>query len=271
MMSKFKDIKKVTVNQIKNMKHKEKIVSLTAYDYTSAKIVDEAGVDIILVGDSLGMVVAGYENTLSVTLEQIILHCQYVKRAVKRGFLVADIPFGYFQVSIEDGVKNCIRVIKETGFEAVKLEGGSEIAPLVERLVSAGVNVMGHIGLMPQMVNTMGGYKIQGRTNQDKLMEDALALEKAGAFSIVLEGVVEGVAKKITEKLSIPTIGIGAGRYCDGQILVFHDLLGLYDDITPKFAKRYCNGREVFLNAVNNYVRETKESIFPEEKHAFLE
>lgn len=270
-MSKYKEFKKITVTHIKKMKNEEKIVCLTAYDYTSAKILDESGVDLILVGDSLGMVVAGYENTLSVTLDQMILHCQYVKRAVKRAFLVADIPFGYYQVSVEEAVKNCIRVIKESGFEAVKLEGGLEIVPIVEKLVKSGVNVMGHIGLMPQMVNVMGGYKIQGRNNEEKLMEDAEALEKAGVFSIVLEGIVEKVAKKLTENLSVPTIGIGSGRYCDGQILVFHDLFGLYDDITPKFAKRYCDGRSIFINAAKEYVRETKESLFPEEKHAFLE
>lgn len=159
-MSKFQELKKITVSHIKKMKSVEKIVCLTAYDYTSAKIVDESGVDLILVGDSLGMVVAGYENTLSVNLDEIILHCQYVKRGVKRAFLVADIPFGYYHVSLEDAVKNCIRLIKETGFEAVKLEGGQEIVPIVDRLVKSGVNVMGHIGLMPQMVNVMGGYKL---------------------------------------------------------------------------------------------------------------
>ncbi|MEF3255079.1 MAG: 3-methyl-2-oxobutanoate hydroxymethyltransferase [Deferribacterales bacterium] len=270
-MSKYKDVKKINVNHLKRMKGEEKIVCLTAYDYTSAKIVDDAGVDLILVGDSLGMVVAGYENTIPVTLDEIILHCKYVKNAVKRGFLVADIPFGYYHVSVEDGLKNCIRVVKESLVEAVKIEGGLEVVPLVKKLVQCGINVMGHIGLMPQMVNTMGGYKIQGRNNDEKLLNDAIALEEAGVFSIVLEGIVENVAKKITEKVSVPTIGIGAGRYCDGQILVFHDIFGLYDDITPKFVKRYCDGRTIFLKAAKQYVAETKSGAFPAVENAFLE
>lgn len=270
-MSKYSEVKKINVNHIKRMKGDEKIVSITAYDYTSAKIVDDAGVEIILVGDSLGMVVAGYENTLSVTLEEIIYHCKYVKNAVKRSFLVADMPFGSYQVSFEDALKNCFRVIKETGFEAVKLEGGCEIVPLVKKLVQSGINVMGHIGLMPQMVNTMGGYKIQGRNNSEILLHEALELEDAGVFSIVLEGVIENVARDISEKLKIPTIGIGSGRYCDGQILVFHDVFGLYDDMTPKFVKKYCDGRNIILNAAKSYIEETKKGIFPSIENVFLE
>lgn len=271
VMSKYSEIKKINVNHIKKMKGSEKIVSITAYDYTSARIVDDAGVEIMLVGDSLGMVVAGYDNTLPVTLEETIYHCKYVKNAAKRSFLVADMPFGSYQISVEDGLRNCFRVIKETGFEAVKLEGGIEIIPLVKKLVQHGINVMGHIGLMPQMVNTMGGYKIQGRSNSETLLNEALELENAGVFSIVLEGVIENVAKEITEKLKIPTIGIGSGRYCDGQILVFHDVFGLYDDMTPKFVKKYCDGRNIILNAAKLYIKETKNGIFPSVENVFLE
>jgi 3-methyl-2-oxobutanoate hydroxymethyltransferase len=270
-MSKYAEVSKLTVNHIKKMKNVEKIASITAYDYTSARIMDEAGMDIILIGDSLGMVVAGYENTLPVTLDEMIFHCRYVKHGVKRAFLVSDIPFGYYQTSIEDAMKNCVRLIKETGIEAVKLEGGAEIAPIVEKLVLSGINVMAHIGLMPQMVNVMGGYKIQGRSNKDKLINDALELEKAGAFSVVLEGVIESVAKEITKMVKIPTIGIGAGRYCDGQILVYHDVFGLYEDMTPKFAKRYIDGRKIIGDAARSYVKETKDGVFPSSEHAFME
>ncbi|MCX8083576.1 MAG: 3-methyl-2-oxobutanoate hydroxymethyltransferase [Calditerrivibrio sp.] len=270
-MSKYAEIKKLTVNHLKGMKNVDKIVCLTAYDYTSAKILDEAGVDLILVGDSLGMVVAGYENTLPVTLDQLILHCKYVKNGSKRAFLVADMPFGSYQVSEEEALKNCIRVIKETGFDAVKIEGGVDIASIIRKLNKTGINVMGHIGLMPQLVNTMGGYKIQGRYNEDRLLEDALALEEAGVFAIVLEGIIEKVSQKITERVKVPTIGIGSGRYCDGQILVFHDIFGLYDDKTPKFVKKYLNGRDLFFEATKKYIKETKENIFPAIENVFLE
>ena len=265
------ELKKVTVSHFRKMKEdSEKIVCLTAYDYTSAKILDEAGVDLILVGDSLGMVVNGQENTLQVTLDELIYHTKSVKRGIKRGFLVADMPFGSYHVSEEETLKNAIRVIKESGAEAVKLEGGKEIAPLVKKLTLAGINVIGHVGLMPQKVLSQGGYKIQGRDNSEKLIEDAVAIEDAGAFAIVLEGVLRDVAKKISKQLKIPTIGIGAGEYCDGQILVFHDVFGLFDDLTPKFVKRYANLREQILEAAKRYSTDVRNGTFPQEIHSFL-
>lgn len=270
-MSKYIEKKKITVNHLKKMKeNSEKISCLTAYDYTSAKILDKAGVDLILVGDSLGMVMNGYDNTLKVTLDEIIYHTKSVKRGVNRAFLVADMPFGSYQISEMDALNNTIRVIKETGAEAVKLEGGKEIAPVVEKLVSMGINVMGHVGLMPQQVLVKGGYKIEGRNNPEKILEDALAVEKAGAFSIVIEGVVSDVAKIISEKLKIPTIGIGAGRHCDGQILVYHDIFGLFDDFTPKFVKRYLNLADQITEATTEYCQDVKNGNFPEDEHSFL-
>ncbi|MGE4498333.1 MAG: 3-methyl-2-oxobutanoate hydroxymethyltransferase [Deferribacterales bacterium] len=269
-MSKHAEIKKITVSSIRRMKSEnEKITCITAYDYTSAKILDQAGIDVVLVGDSLGMVMNGYENTIPVTLDEMIYHTKSVKRGLQRAFLVTDMPFGTYNVSHEKAIENCVRVIKETGAEAVKLEGGAEIAPLVERLVKSGINVMGHIGLMPQSVHVMGGYRIQGRDGSEKLAADALALEKAGAFSIVVEGVVTETAKKITAAVGIPTIGIGAGVHCDGQVLVYHDVLGLFDDFTPKFVKRYANLKEVAVKAAENYVKEVKSGVFPDDGHSF--
>jgi 3-methyl-2-oxobutanoate hydroxymethyltransferase len=199
----------------------------------------------------------------------MIYHTKAVKRGLKRAFLVTDLPFGTYNVSTEKAIENCVRVIKESGAEAVKLEGGEDIAPLVEKLVKAGVNVMGHIGLMPQSVHVMGGYKIQGKNGSEQLVKDAVALEKAGAFSIVVEGVVAETAKKITDAVTIPTIGIGASVNCDGQVLVYHDMLGLFNDFTPKFVKRYANLREVAVKAVENYIEEVKSCAFPDEKHSF--
>lgn len=269
-MSKHVEIKKITVNHIKRMKNNEKIACLTAYDYSSAKLLDESGIDLILVGDSLGMVMNGYESTIPVTVDEIIYHTKSVKKAVNRAFLVADMPFGSYHVSHEQGISNAIRVIKESGAEAIKLEGGKEIAPLVKKLVNMGINVMGHIGLMPQQVLAQGGYKIQGRDNDDKLLEDAFAIEEAGAFSIVLEGVIADVSKEITEKIKIPTIGIGAGVNCDGQILVFQDIFGIFDDFTPKFVKQYASVGNTIREATRKYMSEVKDSVFPEEKHSFL-
>jgi len=269
-MSKHIEIKKITVNSIRKMKPAgERISCLTAYDFTSASILDKAGIDMILVGDSLGMVVNGYENTLPVTLDEIIYHCKSVKRGAQNAFLIADMPFGTYHVSDEQAVENCIKVIKETGFDAVKLEGGAERAGLVKKLTSCGINVMGHIGLMPQMVSTMGGYRIQGREGHEKLLADAVALEEAGAFSIVLEGTVSSVAKTITENLKIPTIGIGAGVHCDGQVLVFHDVFGIFDGFTPKFVKQYANVNKIISKAAKSYIKEVKTAQFPEDKHSF--
>ncbi|KAA0259196.1 3-methyl-2-oxobutanoate hydroxymethyltransferase [Deferribacter autotrophicus] len=270
-MSKYKEIKKITVSHLKKMKQDgEKIACLTAYDYTSAKLVDSIGVDLVLVGDSLGMVINGYENTLRVSLDEIIYHTKAVKRGLKRAFLVADMPFGTYHVSDEETLNNCVRVIKESGAEALKLEGGKEIAPLIKKITQAGINVVGHIGLMPQFVHAMGGYKIQGRDGGEKLLEDAKALEEAGVFSIVLEGVVVDVAKKITESVNVPTIGIGSGKYCDGQILVFHDVFGMFDDFVPKFVKRYADVKRVIVEGGTKYVNDVKNSEFPDDEHSFF-
>ncbi len=269
-MSKYAEIKKITVSHLKKMKKDgEKICCLTAYDYTSAIMLDNAGIDLILVGDSLGMVMNGYENTLEVTLDEIIYHTKAVKRGIKRTFLTADMPFGTYHISRKQALENCVRVIKESGAEAVKLEGGKEIASLVKKITGAGINVMGHIGLMPQYVHQMGGYKIQGKNGSEELIEDALALQDAGVFSIVLEGVVADVAQKITDALDIPTIGIGAGIGCDGQILVYHDVFGLFDKFVPKFVKQYVNLKPVIENAARQYLEEVKEGKFPEKKHSF--
>jgi 3-methyl-2-oxobutanoate hydroxymethyltransferase len=269
-MSKISEVKKITVTRLLRMKKEnERISCLTAYDYTSAKIADEAGVEIILVGDSLGVVMNGYENTIPVTLNEMIYHTKSVKRGVSRGFLVTDLPFGTYNTGYDDAVRNCVRVIKETGAEAVKLEGGEEAAPLVRRIVDSGINVMGHIGLMPQSVHVMGGYRVQGRDGSDKLVRDAVALEKAGAFSIVLEGMVSDVSKKVTEAVGIPTIGIGAGVHCDGQVLVYHDMLGLFDDFVPKFVKQYASLKGTAVAAVKEYVKEVKDASFPDNNHSY--
>ena len=265
-------MKKLTVDTIKEKKNKEKITMLTAYDYISAKIVDEVGVDIILVGDSLGMVVLGYKNTNAVTLEEMLHHAKAVLRGTQKAFVVLDMPFGTYQVSKEDAIKNCIYAFKELSKEAqvhigLKLEGGKEIFSLVKELTSIGIPIMGHIGLQPQKFYALGGYK----TFEDKssLLEDALALEEAGAFAIVLEKVKEDIAKEISQKLKIPTIGIGAGRFVDGQVLVFHDILGLFSEFKPKFVKRYLEGAESFKKAIEQFIIEVKNGQFPEKKHTF--
>ncbi len=265
-------MKKVTVDIIKKKKNKEKITMLTAYDYISAKIVDEADIDIILVGDSLAMVVLGYKNTNSVTLNEMLHHAKAVLRGTQRAFVVLDMPFGTYQISKEEAIKNCVYAFKELSKEAqvhigLKLEGGKDIFNLVKELTDIGIPIMGHIGLQPQKFYALGGYK----TFEDKesILEDALALEEAGAFAIVLEKVKEDIAKEITQKLKIPTIGIGAGRFVDGQVLVFHDILGLFLDFKPKFVKRYFKGAESFKKAIQQFVEEVKNGKFPEKKHAF--
>ena len=262
---------KITIRTIKEKKQKgEKIVALTAYDYPTAKILDSLGIDIILVGDSVGNVVLGYESTLPVTMEEMLHHTRAVKRGVKNALLVGDMPFLSYQPSIEEGIRNAGLFIK-AGAEAVKIEGGRQFIPLIERLTQSGIPVMGHIGLTPQWIHSFGGYRIQGRTSKDALalLEDAILLEKAGIFSLVLEGVPMQLAKLITENLSIPTIGIGAGPYCDGQILVFHDLFGLGDFI-PKHAKVMVDLKEVISQGVRRYIEEVKEGIFPTEQNTVL-
>ena len=263
---------RVTTVTLREMKDRgEKISMLTAYDYPIARLLDEAGIEVILVGDSLAMVGLGYETTLPVTMEEMLHHVRAVSRGVKRALLVADMPFGSFQASVEEGVRNAGRFLKEAGAQAVKLEGGREVADLTRRLTSVGIPVMGHLGLTPQMVHQFGGFKVQGRTAAaaERLREDALLLEEAGIFALVLEGIPWQVAEVITRELRIPTIGIGAGSSCDGQVLVTNDLLGLFDDFTPKFVKRYANLKETIAAAFTRYRQEVKAGEYPGPEHAF--
>ena len=263
---------RITILRLKEMKESgEKIAMLTAYDYPFASIVDEAGIEIILVGDSLGMVVLGYDSTIPVTLDDTIRHTQAVVRGTKRAMVVADMPFLTYQVGPSHALLNAGRLIQEGGAQAVKLEGGREVAQTVHTIVSAGIPVMGHLGLTPQSVHQFGGYKVQGKTEEaaKRLKEDALILQEAGAFSIVLEAVPMELAKEVTESLSIPTIGIGAGPHCDGQVLVLHDLLGVFQRFTPKFVKRYAEIGQEAKRAIEQYRDEVKEGKFPSEEHSY--
>jgi len=271
-MSKQITVNRITTATIRDMKQKgEKIAMLTAYDYPTALILDEAGVDILLVGDSLGMVVLGYDSTIPVTKEDMIHHTKAVARATKHAMVVADMPFMSYQVSLEDAMYNAGRLLQEAGAQGVKLEGGREVAELTRRITSAGIPVMAHLGLTPQSVHQIGGYKVQGKEDAtaEKMVEDARMLEEAGAFSIVLECVPATLAKLITQSLSIPTIGIGAGIDCDGQVLVIHDVLGMFEKFIPKFVKTYCHMNEQMKSAVQQYLNEVKEGLFPEKKHSF--
>ena len=265
-------VKRVTVVDIQNKKGKEPIVMITAYDYPSAQMVDEAGVDIILVGDSLGMVVLGYDSTLPVTMEDMLRHTAAVVRGSRRALVVGDMPFMSYQLSPEQALDNAGRFIKEAGAHAVKLEGGEEVLEAIRKITSAGIPVMGHIGLTPQSIHKIGGYRVQGRDEKtaEKLKKDAKLLEEAGCFSIVLEAVPMNLAKEITESLSIPTIGIGAGSYCDGQVLVYHDVLGLFQEFKPKFVKRYAELRGEIVEAIKRYADEVRERKFPDEEHSYL-
>ncbi|NFP91813.1 3-methyl-2-oxobutanoate hydroxymethyltransferase [Clostridium sporogenes] len=261
-----------TVSTFQELKNKgEKITMLTAYDYSMAKLIDSSGINGILVGDSLGMVCLGYENTLSVTMEDMLHHTKAVVRGASNALVVGDMPFMSYQTSIYDAVYNAGRFIKEAGAHAVKLEGGSTVAEEVKAIVKAQIPVMGHIGLTPQSVNMFGGFKVQGKNEKiaKKLIEDAKILENAGAFSIVLECIPEKLSKIISESISIPTIGIGAGKYCDGQILVYQDMLSMFSDFKPKFVKSFGNIGESIKNGVSQYIQEVKKSKFPEEKHTF--
>nr|WP_243156788.1 3-methyl-2-oxobutanoate hydroxymethyltransferase [Clostridium beijerinckii] len=244
---------------------------LTAYDYSMAKIIDESGVNGILIGDSLGMVIKGEEDTLAVTMDEIIYHTKAVKKGAKNALIVSDMPFLSYHVSIEQAVLNAGRLIKEGGANAVKLEGGANVAAQIKAIVDAQIPVMGHIGLTPQSVNAFGGFKVQGKSEAaaKQLIDDAVLIEKAGAFSIVLEGIPEKVAELITNAVSIPTIGIGAGKHCDGQILVYQDMLGMFNDFVPKFVKQYANVGTVMRDAISSYVKEVQAGAFPEEKHTF--
>ena len=264
--------RKMTAPEIRSMKERgEKIVCLTAYDYCFARILDESGVHLLLVGDSLGSVVQGHESTLPVTVDDVIYHTRAVIRGRKRALVVSDMPFMTFQLGVDEAKRNAGRLVQEGGAESVKLEGGVTQAATIEALVKMGVPVMGHVGLTPQSVHQFGGYRIQGRGEADAraILDDALAVEQAGAFAVVLEGIPVQLAREITQRLSIPTIGIGAGVHCDGQILVVHDMLGLFDDFTPRFVKRYANLKETIGGAVQSYMEEVRTEAFPAEEHAF--
>jgi 3-methyl-2-oxobutanoate hydroxymethyltransferase len=262
---------KITIPDILQMKQdRQHITMMTAYDYPFARLVDGGGVDAILVGDSLGVVFSGPDNTLPVTMDEMIYHTRAVARAKPRALLVADMPYMSYHVSIENALHNCGRMIKEGGAQAVKIEGGLGMAAVIQAVASIDIPVMGHVGLTPQSIHRMGGYKVQGRKDQaDRIMSDALAVQNAGAFSIVLEGIPSNLAARITAELSIPTIGIGAGPDCDGQVLVIHDILGLCEKYTPKFVKRYVDLAPVITNAVNSYVEEVRSGSFPTKEHSF--
>ncbi|PKL37727.1 MAG: 3-methyl-2-oxobutanoate hydroxymethyltransferase [Spirochaetae bacterium HGW-Spirochaetae-1] len=260
------------INDFKKFKKEGTPISmLTCYDYAFARIMEKTDLDVILVGDSLGNVVAGYTSTIPVTMEQMIYHTEIVRRGAPSKFLVSDLPFMSYHVSIEDSLRNAGNLMKKTGANAVKLEGGSDFRGVVEALVRASIPVMGHLGLTPQSVHKLGGYSVQGRDEEKRkmILEDAKILEEAGAFSLVLEMVPEELAKEISESISIPTIGIGAGRYCDGQVLVVNDMLGIEQEFYPKFLKKYADLSVTITNAVNDYSREVKERLFPDEKNIF--
>jgi len=262
----------VTVVELKRKKEAgEPITMLTAYDYPFAQMVDEAGVDITLVGDSMGMVVLGYASTLPVTQEDMLRHTAAVARGTKRAMVVADMPFMTYQISPEQALENAGRLVKEAGAHAVKLEGGEPVLSTIEKIVDAGIPVMGHLGLTPQSIHQLGGYRIQGREKETakRLKREAKALEGAGCFSIVLEAIPAWLAKEVTESVSIPTIGIGAGPHCDGQVLVLHDVLGIFQEFKPKFVKRYANLREEALRALREFVTEVREGEFPTAEYSY--
>jgi len=244
---------------------------VTAYDYPNGVLVDKAGIDIILVGDSLAMVVLGYENTVPVTMEEMLHHCRAVARVAQHPMLVGDMPFMSYQVGIQQGVDNAGRFLKEANMDVVKLEGGKERAEVVHAIVDAGIPVMGHIGLTPQTISKLGGFRMQGKSlgAAIKVVEEAVALEEAGCFSIVLEAIPDRLAAIITKRLKIPTIGIGAGPGCDGQVLVLHDMLGMFDRFTPKFVKKYANLNELGVQALQQYVDEVEKGTFPGPEHVF--
>jgi len=266
------DVKKVTVKDLTSMKKQGKrIVCLTAYDFPTASLLDESGVDFILVGDTLGMVVLGYDSTLPVTVEDIIHHTKAVMRGAKRSLVVADMPFMSYQVSPEQGLETAGRLMKETGCGAVKLEGGFREIETVERIVSAGIPVIGHVGLTPQSINAFGGYKVQGKASEDarRIRREAKALENAGASAVVLECVPSQLAELISADLTVPTIGIGAGVGCDGQILVFHDIFGLYGGFSPRFVRRYADLGSSIKDAVERYADDVRDGSFPSARESF--
>jgi len=264
--------KKITPVDIQAMKAAgKKITMLTAYDYPMALLEDRAGIDIILVGDSVGMTVLGYENTLPVTMDEMIHHTKAVTRGAKAALVIGDMPFMSYNTSERDAILNAGRFMKEGSADAVKLEGGASVKDIVKAIVKAGIPVMGHLGLTPQTISMLGGFKVQGKDAKaaQKIIDDALMLEDAGTFSVILEAIPAPIAKRITERLAIPTIGIGAGIHCDGQVLVVHDMLGLFDRFTPKFVKRYVNLSESMLKAFESFREEVSRGEFPTDQHSF--
>ena len=263
---------RITIDHVKKLKASgEKIAMLTAYDYPTARIVDDAGVPMILVGDSLGMVVLGYDSTVPVTMDDMLHHAKAVVRGSSQALVIVDMPFMSYQISADEAVRNAGRLMQESGCQAVKLEGGERIAETVKRIVGAGIPVVGHLGLTPQSVNQLSGFRVQGKTPKAavQLITDAKALQDAGAFCIVLESIPAYVAKAVTERIDVPTIGIGAGPECDGQVQVIHDLVGLFDDFVPKHARRYASVSEIISNAVRQYAAEVKSGSFPTAKESY--
>ncbi len=263
--------KKWTASSIKESKGRQKLICLTAYDYTSSRLLDESGVNLILVGDSLAGTILGYKNTLPVTMEEMLHHTSAAARGIQNALLVADMPFMSYQVSTEQALTNGGRFLKEAGADAVKIEGGEIRVDTIKTLVANGIPVLGHIGLMPQSINQLGGYKVQGKKPPEakQLIKDAVALEKAGVFAIVLECIPPRLAAEITKAVKVPTIGIGAGRHCDGQILVTHDMLGLSQDLSPKFAKRYAELGNEIKEAVKEYSKDVQSGKFPADEHTY--
>lgn len=271
-MSVNKEVKKITTNTLLRMKLVgEKISMITAYDYSFAKIFDDAGIDIILVGDSASNVMAGHETTLPITLDQMIYHASSVVRGCNRSLIIVDLPFGSYQGNSKEALSSTIRIMKETGAHAIKLEGGEEILESVKRILSSGVPVMGHLGLTPQSIYKFGTYTVRAREEEEakKLKRDALLLQEAGCFGIVLEKIPAALAKEVSESLSIPTIGIGAGGYCDGQVLVMHDMLGINTEFKPRFLRTYLNLHEEVTGAVQKYISDIKTKDFPNENEQY--
>src|ERR1700749_1992065 len=271
-MSVHGEIKRVTTHTLQWMKqHGEKISMLTAYDYSMAKIFDDAGIDVLLVGDSASNVMAGHETTLPITLDQMIYHAQSVIRAIDRSLVIVDLPFGSYQGNSKEALNSAIRIMKEAGAHAVKMEGGKEIAESISRILTAGIPVMGHLGLTPQSIYKFGTYTVRAREEAEakKLREDACKLQELGCFGIVLEKIPAALAKEVRESLTIPTIGIGAGQNCDGQVLVIHDMLGINKGFKPRFLRQYANLNEVMTGAIKNYVSDVKAKSFPDEKEQY--
>jgi 3-methyl-2-oxobutanoate hydroxymethyltransferase len=267
-----KDLQNITTKVLFAMKKKgEKIAMLTAYDFLTAKFIDEAGMEVILIGDSLSNVIQGNETTLPVTLEEMIYHTQIVRRAVRRAMVVADMTFMSYQVGLNDAIQNCGRVMKETGCDAIKMEGGKYIAEIVEKLVEIGIPVMGHLGLTPQSINKFGSYKTRGidKEEADQIFQDAIVLQNAGCFAIVLEKIPASLGEKISKELKIPTIGIGAGPHCDGQVLVMHDMLGMIEEFKPRFVRRYMNLAQDMKQAFKRYIQDVKDNNFPSDSESY--